>query len=728
MKSTLLPQHFDPDLKKITQARHHDPFQVLGKHHYQDQDIIRFHCPQAKAVYLARHQHPPFQRIDDTDIFIWQGKLESSQLPYRIQWQDYHNQIHEIYDPYSFPPQLNDFDLHLFAQGKHLHIYRFLGAHPHMVDHIKGILFAVWVPNVERVSVVGDFNDWDGRRHPMRIRGGSGVWELFIPELAMDTLYKFEIRSPAGEVFLKSDPYAQAFEMRPNTASKIIADSDYQWQDTHWRQQRQQQAYSQQAISIYELHIGSWQIPENGKVNYRQLATKLVDYVREMGFTHIELLPITEYPLDESWGYQVTGYFAPSSRYGNADDFRYFVDYCHQHHIGVIMDWVPAHFPKDAHGLARFNGSALYEHEDPRLGEHQDWGTLIFNYGRFEVKNFLISNAIYWLEEYHIDGLRVDAVASMLYLDYSREANQWLPNKYGGRENLEAIAFLQELNHIVAERFAGVMMIAEESTAWPQVTRPTWLGGLGFSMKWNMGWMNDTLEYMEKDPIYRHYHHDKLTFGLLYAFSENFVIALSHDEVVHQKRSLLNKMPGDQWQQFANLRLLYLYMFTYPGKKLLFMGGEFAQSNEWQEYQALNWDLLQYPLHQGIKTLVTDLNQLYKNHACLHRSDFDRQGFRWIDCHDSAQSILVYQRQHQEQQLIIILNFTPVVRHHYRIGLPQAGEYQEILNSDSDYYGGSNVSNGCDIPTENINWMNQTCSVEISLPPLAGIVLQKKSL
>jgi 1,4-alpha-glucan branching enzyme len=609
--------------------------------------------------------------------------------------------------------KLSNFDKHLFSQGKHWHAYRFLGAH----FNDDGVLFAVWAPNADAVSVVGDFNSWDGSIHPMHIYEDNGIWELFIPDIKPGDLYKFEIRSPHGEILLKSDPYGQQFELRPNTASIVTANSDYKWNDNSWLEKRQQLDWQHIPMSIYEVHLGAWQ---GEFLNYRELAKRLVKYVLEMGFTHIELLPITEHPFDASWGYQCTGYYAPTSRYGTPDDFRYFIDYCHQNNIGVILDWVPAHFPKDAHGLARFDGTALYEHEDPRQGEHLDWQTLIYNYGRFEVKNFLFSSALYWIEEFHLDGLRVDAVASMLYLDYSRE--EWVPNEYGSRENLEAIGFIRELTTILQQQNPGVLIIAEESTSWPQVTGPAEFGGLGFNLKWNMGWMNDTLKYMSIDPIHRKHHQNDLTFSILYAFSENFLLPFSHDEVVHGKGSMLTKMPGDEWQRFANLRLLYSYMFTHPGKKLLFMGTEFAQSAEWNEAVGLDWHLLQYDFHKGVQNLVKDLNQIYQQSKALYKYEFEEQGFKWLDCQDAENSVLIFSRQAEEQTLIIVLNFTPVPRHNYRIGVPKLATYKEILNSDAAIYGGSNVHNN-DLKAENIACMNHQYSVSITLPPLGALIL-----
>jgi len=716
----------NPELQKIIDARHHDPFAVLGKHVEKNQEVVRIFLPKVKQV-IVQPGNLTMQRIPQTDLFEWRGPLGTIQGRYHLQWVDDHGKTHKNYDTYSFLPQLTDFELHLFNEGKHYNAYDFLGAHVRTVDGITGVLFAVWAPNAERVSVVGEFNEWDGRQHLMRARGSSGVWELFIPELQPNTLYKYEIRNRAtGNIFLKSDPYGFGFELRPNTSSYVVAPSQHQWHDAKWLEARKTSDWQHSPLSIYEVHLASWQhLDSEGEfIGYRELAKRLVDYVKSLGFTHIELLPISEYPLDASWGYQVAGFFAPTSRFGSPDDFRYFVDYCHQHNVGVFLDWVPGHFPKDAHGLAWFDGTALYEYADPRQGEHRDWGTLIFNYGRYEVKEFLISNALFWMREFHIDGLRVDAVASMLYLDYSRNEGEWIPNKYGGNENLEAIDFMRELNSITHAEFPGSLMMAEESTSWPQVTRPTWVGGLGFSMKWNMGWMHDTLLYMSKDPVYRPYHHDHLTFGMLYAFSENFILPFSHDEVVHGKKSLLDRMPGDGWQKFANLRLLYTYQWTYPGKKLLFMGGEFGQGREWDHADGLEWHLLEIDYHAGVQVLVKDLNHLYVNSPELYHWEFDGRGFSWVDCHDAAQSIISYVRRTDKEELIIVLNFTPVPRYGYRIGVSQPGVYREIFNSDSGYYGGSNVGN-FEVQTETVSWMNHPHSTVLTLPPLAGIILRR---
>ena len=719
---------FDESIVRILEARHYDPFQVLGLHRGGDRPVLRVFMPHAQRVWV---EGPDLElsRLPGTDLFELRDGLDAIGAPYRIGWTDQFGHRHVRHDPYAFPAQLTDFDLHLFSEGRHWHAYRLLGAHPHSVGEVQGVLFAVWAPNAERVSVVGEFNHWDGRALPMRSCGASGIWELFVPDIGVGALYRFELRTRSGEVITKNDPYANLFEKRPANAGVVAPDSVHEWGDQQWMNDRRTGEWQQRPLSVYEVHLGSWQRqPDDGFLNYRELAHRLADHVVALGFTHVELLPITEHPFDGSWGYQATGYFAPTSRFGSPDDFRYFVDHLHQRGIGIILDWVPAHFPKDQHALARFDGTALYEHEDPRRGEHRDWGTLIFNYGRAEVKNFLLASAVYWLEEFHLDGLRVDAVASMLYLDYSRDAGDWIPNEYGGRENLEAVEFLRHLNSVTHEQFPGTLMIAEESTAWPQVSRPTWLGGLGFSMKWNMGWMHDTLAYMEKDPIFRHFHHDLLTFGLLYAFTENFVLPFSHDEVVHGKGSLLEKMSGDDWQQFATLRLLYSYMFTYPGKKLLFMGNEFAQRREWNEAAALDWELLDSPSHNGVMKLVGTLNRLYRETEALYETEFSHEGFEWIDCHDASQSVLSYLRKSRNgKSVAVVLNFTPVPRENYRIGLPQAGRYIERLNSDSTYFGGSNMGNWGGLVTEPVPWMGQAQSVTLTLPPLAALVLERES-
>ncbi len=714
-----------PDgLLRIQQARHHDPFEVLGRHQDGDQALVRAWLPYATEVWLEEAGEP-LQRLGDSGFFEWRGAAERVPERYRLRWIDDAGIEWTNWDPYCFPPQIGDFDLHLFGEGRHLHAHRFLGAHRVEVDGVRGVRFGVWAPNAERVSVVGDWNRWDGRCHPLRVRGGSGVWELFVPGLGDHEYYKFELRNRAhGSIHLKADPYARRYEVRPGTASMVTRPSEYAWSDEAWMQARRGGDWLHAPMSAYEVHLGSWQRDEAGQfLNYRALAHRLVDYVKPLGFTHIELLPVTEHPLDASWGYQSTGYFAPTSRFGDPDDFRYFVDHCHRNGIGVILDWVPAHFPRDDFALARFDGTPLYEHEDPRRGEHRDWGTYIYNYGRNEVRNFLLASAVFWLEDMHIDGLRVDAVASMLYLDYSRDPGDWIPNEFGGRENLEAIDFLRHLNEVTHTEQPGTLVIAEESTAWPQVTRPVDAGGLGFSMKWNMGWMHDTLVYMSKDPVHRKFHHKELTFGLLYAFTENFVLPFSHDEVVHGKGSMLDKMPGDAWQRFANLRLLYTYMYAYPGKKLLFMGNEFGQYAEWDFDRSLDWHLLDEFRHRGLQQLVRDLNHLHRNQPALHHHDFESAGFAWLDCDDADNSLLSFMRLAPDQILLATFNFTPVPRPGFRLGVPAPGSYRLLLNSDSEYYAGSNLHVDGVHQSEDVPWMGQPCSIVLDLPPLAGLFL-----
>lgn len=724
--ATTVTKTLPPDLRLIVEARHHDPFAVLGRHLIGTDAHVVVYLPGARSAQLPDNG-ASMTRMLGSDFFTWEGTASSLPPRYQVAWIDSAGHAQTAYDPYCFPPQLGDFDLHLFGEGRHWHAYRFMGAQTHSTDQVEGVLFAVWAPNAERVSVVGDFNDWDGRRHPMRVRGGSGIWELFIPGLSAGQFYKYEVRNREyGTIHLKIDPYGREFERRPSTATRIPDHDSYIWGDAEWLKTRRDHDWLHAPTSIYEVHLGSWRRnPDGGFLSYRELAEQLIPYVKASGFTHIELLPVTEHPLDDSWGYQATGYYAPTSRHGTPDEFRMFVDQCHQQGIGVILDWVPGHFPKDAHALAFFDGSALYEHADPRRGEHRDWGTLIFNYSRNEVRNFLLSSALFWIEECHLDGLRVDAVASMLYLDYSRKEGDWLPNMYGGRENLEAIDFLRQLNQVTNGQHPGTLIIAEESTSWPQVTRPPYVGGLGFSMKWNMGWMHDTLIYMSKDPIHRHYQHDQLTFGLLYAFTENFVLPFSHDEVVHGKSSMLHKMPGDEWQQFANLRLLYTYMWTYPGKKLLFMGSEFGQRSEWNCNKALEWSALKYPPHAGVQNLIRDLNRLYRSEFALHRYDFESQGFEWIDCHDAAQSVISYQRRAGQEVIINAFNFTPIVRKNYRLGVPEPGRYRMLLNSDSTFYGGTNIGEQI-LHTESEPWMGHPQSIVLTLPPLAGMILKRE--
>lgn len=629
------------------------------------------------------------------------------------------------------PSLLSSYDIHLFKEGKHYRLHEKLGAHPLTHDGVQGVLFAVWAPNAEKVSVIGDFNHWDPAAHPMFIRwDGSGIWELFIPGLKAGTLYKYFIRSHHQQYEVeKGDPFGRFWERAPLT-STIVWDDDYEWKDDEWMTKRKAAAGKNVPLSIYEVHLGSWkqkEKEEDKKLSYRELAAILPDYVKDMGFTHVELLPVMEHPFYGSWGYQTTGYFAPTSRYGSPDDFKFLIDAFHKKGIGVLLDWVPSHFPEDLHGLHYFDGTHLYEHEDPRQGYHPDWTSYIFNYGRNEVKSFLISNAIYWFEYFHIDGMRVDAVASMLHLDYSREPGEWIPNKYGGRENLEAIDFLKELNIAVYEAFPDIHIIAEESTDWPAVSRPVYLGGLGFGMKWMMGWMHDTLSYFALDPVYRKYHQNTITFSIIYAFAENFILPLSHDEVVHGKGSMIGKMPGDEWQKFANLRALYSYMFAHPGGKLLFMGGEFGQTNEWNHDEGLRWDLCQYPIHAGLQNTVRALNHLYRTEKALYRFQFEEEGFEWIDMKDADNSVLAFARKSEKEEdtIVIICNFTPNPLHGYRIGIPSPGSWHEIFNSDKREYGGSGVTNDLEIKTEEIPMHDHEHSVILTLPPL-GVTFLKK--
>jgi len=715
----------------ILEARHYDPFSYLGMHPTEKGLVTRVFRPDAESaaiVGLNGEGRFPMKRVDPAGLFEVSIDRGREVFAYEVEVRRPDGTSFVYRDPYSFLPVLTDFDLYLFGEGKHYLIHEKLGARLMKLGGVEGVLFAVWAPNAQRVSVVGDFNGWDGRIHPMRVRGSSGVWELFIPGVKRGTIYKYELRGPAGEVFLKADPYAYAFELRPRTGSIVWNIDTYEWGDEEFLERRRRRNFLYEPFAVYEVHLGSWmRVPEtNGMLSYRDLAERLAVHVKSLGFTHVELLPVAEHPLDESWGYQVSGYFAPTSRFGPPEDFMYFVDHLHREGIGVILDWVPGHFPRDAHGLAWFDGSALYEHADPRQGEHRDWGTKIFNFGRNEVRNFLLSNALFWLDKYHIDGLRVDAVASMLYLDYSRKEGEWIPNRYGGRENLEAIDFLKRLNRLVHEKFPGVVTIAEESTAWPGVSRPTYVGGLGFSMKWNMGWMHDILEFFSKDPIYRKYHCDFLTFAMLYAFHENFVLALSHDEVVHGKRSLLSKMPGDDWQKFANVRLLFSYMYAQPGKKLLFQGMEFGQWNEWNPSTSVDWHLVQYAPHAGLMNQLTRLNHLHRTEPALNELDFEPDGFRWIDFNDSDNNVVSFLRKGRNpaDHVICVFNCTPVPRYGYRIGVPEHRYYREIFNSDSEFYGGSNMGNGGGVHSEPIPWHGYPNSLCLTLPPLAGVYLK----
>jgi len=710
------------DAALLGEGLHPDPCAVLGRHG----GAVRAFLPGGQQVRLF-DLNQPLHRLADTDLFEWLGANDQLPVHYRLAWTDSTGCEWITYDPYSFIPQLSLYDLHLFNEGRHLHAYRILGAHRRIVDHISGVLFAVWAPNATSVSVVGSFNNWNCLCHPLRCRGG--VWELFIPGVEVGAYYQFAIRdSLTGEWLLKSDPYGHFFERRPATASLVVKNTPYPWHDDIWIAHRRRQNWNHAPLSIYEVHLGSWQRNEQGDyLGYEELARRLVGYVSALGFTHIELMPITEHPLDASWGYQTTGYFAPTSRHGSPDDFRHFVEYCHQAGIGVILDWVPGHFPKDVHGLAQFDGTFLYEHEDPERREQCGWGTLKFDYACNQVKNFLLASACFWLEECHLDGLRVDAVASMLYLDYARDSGEWVPNLFGGNENLEAIAFLRELNDVVHRRYPGVLMIAEESTAWPLVTRPSWMGGLGFGMKWNMGWMNDTLEYFSCDPLDRHYHYELLTFGLLYAFNENFLLALSHDEVVHGKKSLILKMPGDRRQKFATLRLLYLYMWTYPGKKFLFMGNEFAQEREWDYAGAIDWRLLDDSEHQGMQKLVCDLNRIYRLMPSLHDCDFNQEGFEWLDCHNGVRSVIAYLRHGGgNEPVVVVINFSLVTCLNYRLGVPLSGLYREVLSSNSINYGGDGIPRDL-LYTDSLPHLGYPYSLIFDLPPLTGLILMTTS-
>jgi 1,4-alpha-glucan branching enzyme len=711
---------------------HPDPFRILGPHRVGDDLIVRVFRPDAKEVSVVipgkQEQRFAADRLRPEGFFQATLPGMKRDLDYRVYLTGWDGSTALVRDPYSYGLIMGEVDLHLFAEGNHLQLYEKFGAHLRAIGDAKGVYFAVWAPNAQRVSVVGDFNGWDGRVNPMRRLLGSGVWELFLPDVGEGAHYKFEIRTPAGALLLKADPFGLFSQHGKQTSSLVYNLERYKWSDREWMEARPARQLHASALSIYEVHLGSWRrkVDEgNRPLSYLELCETLIPYVLEMGYTHIELMPVAEHPFEGSWGYQVTNYYAPTSRFGNPDEFRHFIDKCHQAGIGVIMDWVPAHFPKDAHALAEFDGTDLYEHADPRQGEHQDWGTLIFNFGRNEVRNFLIGNALFWLDKYHIDGLRVDAVASMLYLDYSRKAGEWIPNAFGGRENLEAVYFLKRFNEVCYERFPGIMTIAEESTAWPGVSRPTHLGGLGFGFKWNMGWMHDFLHYMALDPIFRRYHHNNITFSLMYAFAEHFILVLSHDEVVHGKRSLLGKMPGDEWQQFANLRMFYAWMYGHPGKKLLFMGGEFGQRREWNHDRELDWELTGSPRHDGLRRLVQHLNYVYKNEPALWECDDTHEGFEWIDFHDADNSVVAFMRRSRGGGVIVFaVNATPMVRHGYRLGVPAAGFYREIINTDAETYGGSNVGNMGGFEAEDFPWQGRTHSLMISLPPLATVAFK----
>jgi 1,4-alpha-glucan branching enzyme len=707
----------------------HDPHATLGAHPLNGGVVVRAFRPDAVSVVARPEGRDPVELEPAEEPGLFEGVVQDADLPLRYELEVRYagGETVTLRDPYSFAPTVGDLDLHLAGEGRHERLWERLGAHVRNVDGVAGTAFAVWAPNARSVSVVGDFNAWDGRLHPMRSLGGGGIWELFVPALAAGERYKFAVLRVDGSVVLKADPYAQATEVPPANASVVYTPS-HRWSDEVWLTRRSSLSESLQAIpiSIYEVHLGSWRrnpLEGNRSLTYLELADELADYASDLGFTHVELLPVMEHPYSGSWGYQVTGFFAPTARFGPPDDFRAFVDRLHERGLGVLLDWVPGHFPRDEWALARFDGTALYEHDDPRRGAHPDWGTLVFNHGRREVRNFLLSNALYWLDEFHADGLRVDAVASMLYLDYSRREGEWLPNQFGGREDLDAVSFLQELNEVVHGREPGVISAAEESTAWPGVSRPVYLGGLGFGFKWNMGWMHDTLDYMERDPVYRRFHHHQLTFSLMYAFSENFILPLSHDEVVHGKGSLLQKMPGDRWQRLANLRALYAYMWAHPGKKLLFMGGEIAQEREWDVEGSLDWHLLEQPEHGGVRSLVRDLNRAYRAEPALWQVDFEPSGFRWLEPNDAPNNVVAFARLGlgDARPVVCVCNFAPVPRYGYRVGMPRAGGWRELLNTDSAYFGGSDVGNQGAVEAEGVAWHDQPFSAELTLPPL-GVV------
>ncbi len=719
------------DVEAIAGGYHGDPFKVLGPHRVQKPRgttrwEVRAFLPDAEsAEVVLGDQRAPMTKADARGLFV--ARLDGEPRLYRLLATLNNGEVVEFDDPYRFPPLLSGFDLHLHGEGTHYETYNMLGAHLVECEGVPGVRFAVWAPNAEVVSVVGDFNDWDARRHPMRLRTG-GIWELFLPHLPEGSAYKYHVRSRfKGYKEQKSDPYATRSEQPPKTASIVWGLEKHQWQDDAWMQARANTDWLKQPVATYEVHFGSWlRKPDHESLSYREMAVSLVDYVKRMGYTHVQLMPIMEHPFSGSWGYQLTGYFAPTARFGAPEDFMYFVDRCHQEGIGVIVDWVPAHFPKDAHGLAYFDGSALYEHADPRKGEHSDWGTLIFNFGRNEVREFLISNALFWLKKYHIDGLRVDAVASMLYLDYSRKAGEWIPNQYGGNENLEAIDFLRRFNEL-AHAVPGAITIAEESTAFAGVSKPVYLNGLGFTMKWNMGWMHDMLHYFSEDPVHRKYHHNNITFSLLYAFTENFVLPVSHDEVVHGKRSLLSKMPGDEWQRFANVRAFLAYMYTHPGKKLLFMGSEIGQYEEWNYDSSVPWEVLAFDYHRKLQDLARELNALYRSQPALYSIDFHYTGFEWVDFHDWENSIIAFIRRSEdpEEFLLVCCNFTPVVRQKYEISVPAPGFYAEVLNTDSEHFGGSNVGNVGGVWSKPAPKRDRRNSITITLPPLAVIVFRR---
>ncbi|MBI4394889.1 MAG: 1,4-alpha-glucan branching protein GlgB [Candidatus Omnitrophica bacterium] len=723
---------FSPErIEKIVRFLDDKPFEILGPHFFKPQKVVRINAflPRAQDAWIKTYEREKtihrMRRLHPMGFFQAVFENVNGVFLYKIGFKDASGYVREAEDPYSLATEITDYDLYLIGEGTHFKSYEKFGAHFKTFRHIEGVHFALWAPNAKSVGVVGNFNHWHVGSHPMTRIGDSGVWGLFIPGLKEREVYKYAIRSWADdEVRIKADPYAFQAELRPRTASVVCSLKRYEWHDSEWLQKRAEANSFTAPISIYEVHLGSWRRQGPGGsvfLNYRELAHQLVDYAKSMGYTHIELLPITEHPLDQSWGYQVTGYYAPTSRFGSPEDFMYFVDHCHQNGVGVILDWVPSHFPKDGHGLAYFDGKQIYAYESWKKGEHKDWATFIFDYGRKEVRNFLISNALFWIDKYHVDGLRVDAVASMIYLDYSKREGEWEPNQYGGRENLEAISFLKKFNEVVHAQHPGILTIAEESTAWGSVSRPTYLGGLGFSMKWNMGWMNDTLKYFSKNPVHRRHHQDMLTFSMLYAFTENFILPLSHDEVTHGKASLIYKMPGDDWQRFANLRLFLGLMYGHPGKKLLFMGADFAQSREWDSNQSLDWHFLDYAPHKQVNQFVKDLNRLYREHRAFHEVDFEWPGFEWIDFSDSTASLLSFIRWSKDKRdlLLVTCNMTPVPRMNYRIGIPKAGFYEEILNSDGREYGGGGIGNSGGVWSQDMPWQGRPFSLALNFPPLA---------
>ncbi len=750
--TTIAPEQ----VNSIIRNQHQDPFEILGSHQIEKDGkhvwVVRAYLPNASAAWVVLPEERKEQEMHSVhDPHFFECIIDTEELAnYQLKVKE-QDQERVFYDAYAFrSPKLTDFDLHLFNEGNHHRIYEKLGAHLAEVKGVKGVYFAVWAPNARNVSVLGDFNSWDGRKHQMRKSSDVGVWELFIPELKVGEHYKYEIKNPAGHIYEKSDPYGFAQEVRPKTAS-IVTDLDtYEWNDSEWLEKRRHTDQLSTPISVYEVHLGSWlhagidephKLPDGKSepvvpvsdlkggsrfLTYRELAEKLIPYVKELGYTHIEILPIAEHPFDGSWGYQVTGYYAPTSRFGSPEDFMYFVDECHKNDIGILVDWVPGHFPKDGHGLAFFDGTHLYEHANPRIGEHKGWGTLVFNYARHEVRNFLTSNALFWFDKYHIDGIRVDAVASMLYLDYCREPGEWDTNKYGGRENLEAVEFIRSVNHLIFSYFPGSLSIAEESTSWPMVSWPTYTGGLGFNLKWNMGWMHDMLDYFSMDPWFRQFHQNNLTFSMWYHHSENFMLALSHDEVVHGKKNIIGKMPGDNWQKLANVRCLFAFMFAHPGKKTMFMSMEFGQWTEWNDWADLDWSLLQFEPHQQLKTFFRNLNQLYRSEPSLYTQDFEEPGFEWIDCSDNRHSVVSFIRRDKDSEdfVVAICNFTPQPHSHYRIGVPEPGFYTELFNSDAREYGGSNMGNLGGKWTESWSMHNQEDSLDLCLPPLGVLVLK----